>query len=209
MIVTIFGATGMVGKQLVQQALFAGYHVRAYGRNVLDAIALEERHENLELIKGGLFDAGDVEKAIDGADFVCSAIGGGIDSMDNTRSLGMKFIVAAMEKKGVKRILAVGGMGCLQADENTQIWEKDSFPEEYQYVTSEHVKALGYLMESTLNWTFVCAPDILNEPLTGTYQTSRDYPAGAGHICCGDLAHFILAEAVQNKYVKCKVGIGN
>jgi putative NADH-flavin reductase len=209
MIVTIFGATGTVGKQLVKQALFAGYTVRAYGRNVFDGIADEERHEHLVLIKGGLFDAGDVEKAIDGADFVCSAIGGGIDSMDNTRSLGMKFIVAAMQKKGVKRIMAVGGMGCLQADDKTQIWEKDSFPEEYQYVTSEHVKALGYLMESKLNWTFVCAPDILKEPVTGTYQTKKDYPAGGLQINAGDLAHFMLTEAIQNNFVKCKVGIGN
>ena len=34
MTITIFGATGMVGKQLVQQALFKGYTVKAFGRNV-------------------------------------------------------------------------------------------------------------------------------------------------------------------------------
>jgi putative NADH-flavin reductase len=209
MIVTIFGATGMVGKKLMQQALHQGHHVRAYGRNVFDLIATEERHENLELIKGGLFDKSDVQKAIKGADFVLSAIGGNIDAMDNTRSLGMKNIVEAMQKTGVKRIIAIGGLGCLQADAEKQLWETENFPEVYQYVTAEHCKALQFLQESNLDWTFVCPPDILDAAITGKYEVKTDYPAGSFSIHAGDLAHFMIAEAQQNLYIRCKVGIGN
>ncbi|MEI9958701.1 MAG: NmrA family NAD(P)-binding protein [Ferruginibacter sp.] len=32
--IIIFGATGLVGKQLVQQALLNGHMVKAFGRNV-------------------------------------------------------------------------------------------------------------------------------------------------------------------------------
>jgi len=40
----VFGATGMVGKQLVQQALFKGHHVRAFGRNVYTTDFLETKN---------------------------------------------------------------------------------------------------------------------------------------------------------------------
>ncbi|MBK7883066.1 MAG: NAD(P)H-binding protein [Chitinophagaceae bacterium] len=60
--VIIFGATGMVGKQLVQQALFKGYKVKAFGRNVFTTAFL--KNDKLELVQGALFDAGEVLKAI-------------------------------------------------------------------------------------------------------------------------------------------------
>ncbi len=209
MIITIFGATGLVGKNLVQQALFAGYNVRAYGRNVHELIDDAERKENLEIIKGGLFDKSDVADAIKGADFVLSAIGGATDVTDNTRSLGMKYIVEAMEKNKVIRIVAVGGMGCLQADEDTLISETENFPDAYKTVTEEHLKALQYLRQSNLQWTFVCPPMITNESITGKYQTKADYTFESDTITAGDVAQFMLTEAVQNNFVNVKVGIGS
>ena len=115
----IFGATGMVGKQLVQQALFGKNHVKAFGRNVHTTDYLET--ENLELVQGALFDEGEVYNAIKGCDAVLSAIGGSMDGTDKTRTLGMKNIIKQMQKAGVKRIIAIGGLGVLNADENSQI----------------------------------------------------------------------------------------
>ena len=99
----VFGATGMVGKQLVKQALFNGHTVKAYGRNVFT----EEfpKDDNIELVQGALFDAGQVLKSIKGCDAVLSALGGSFDGTDKTRSLGMKNIVEQMEKAAVKTFL--------------------------------------------------------------------------------------------------------
>ncbi|MEZ5028691.1 MAG: NAD(P)H-binding protein [Ferruginibacter sp.] len=49
----VFGATGMVGKMIVQQALYMGHHVKAFGRNVYTTDYLQT--DNLELVKGALF----------------------------------------------------------------------------------------------------------------------------------------------------------
>ena len=38
MVITIFGATGMVGTKLVAQALAKGFVVKAFGRNVENLI---------------------------------------------------------------------------------------------------------------------------------------------------------------------------
>src|SRR5688500_1871464 len=113
MIVTIFGATGMVGMELVKQALHNGFTVKAYGRNVFTTEFPTD--DNVQIVQGALFDGGQVRKAIKGSDAVLSALGGSFDGTDKTRSLGMKNIVEQMEKASVKRIIAVGGMGVLAA----------------------------------------------------------------------------------------------
>ena len=117
MIVTVFGATGRVGKYIVRMALAKGYNVKAFGRNIESLIDADFNNDKLETIKGFVFDKTDVLKAVSGSDVIFSALGGGIDGSDKTRSLGIKNITEQMLKAGVKRILAVGGMGSLKDDE--------------------------------------------------------------------------------------------
>ena len=205
----IFGATGMVGSQLVKQALYNGHHVKAYGRNVFTANLPESKE--IEIIQGALFDEKQVNKAIKGCDAVLSALGGNIDGTDLTRSLGMKNIVAQMQKLKVPRIAAVGGMGILNANEDTLIMDTPEFPPEYIPVSVEHFKAYNYLKKSTLNWTFVCPPDIVDAEVTGSYTTNADYPPVSNkfRINAGDLAMFMLKEITANEYIHHRVGISN
>ena len=205
----IFGATGMVGIQLVQQALFGKNQVKAFGRNVYTTDYLET--ENLELVQGALFDEDEVYHAIKDCDEVISAIGGSMDGIDKTRTLGMKNIIKQMQKAGVKRIVAIGGLGVLNADENSLLIDKEDYPAEYKAVGFEHKKAFELLNESGLDWTFVCPPGIINEGPTGTYVTKANYPPEENKykINAGDLAMFMLKELKKNEYVKQKVGISN
>lgn len=206
--ITIFGATGMVGVEIVKQALWRKHKVTAFGRNVFD-LRLED--ENLRLFKGALFDEAEVLEAVTGADVVLSAIGGSIDGSDKTRSLGIKNIIAQMNKAGVKRIIALGGLGILNADDDTLLIDTPSYPAEFIPVGNEHRKAYEYLKTSELNWTFICSPNILNNGPTGNYILSHDYPPQPNkfQINAGDLAQFMLNEIEKNEFVKARVGISN
>lgn len=205
----IFGATGMVGKQLVQQALFKKNHVKAFGRNVHTTDYLET--ENLQLVQGALFDEGEVFNAIKGCDAVISAIGGSMDGTDKTRTLGIKNIIKQMQKAGVKRIIAIGGLGVLNADDVSFLVDKDDYPAEYKAVALEHKKAYELLNKSGLDWTFVCPPNIINAGPTGSYVTNTNYPPQQNNykINAGDLAMFMLNELEKNEFVKQRVGISN
>jgi putative NADH-flavin reductase len=207
----IFGATGMVGKQLVKQALYMGHHVKAYGRNVFTENLPE--HKELELIQGALFDEKQVLTAIKGCDAVLSALGGAFDGTDVTRSLGMKNIVAQMQKSSCKRIIGIGGLGILNAsaDDETLIMDQPDFKPEYIPVSMEHFKAYNFLKASALDWTFVCPPDIIDAEVTGHYTTNADYPPATNkyRINAGDLAMFMLKEMTANEYIQHRVGISN
>ena len=202
----VFGATGQVGVQLVKQALWRGYALKAFGRNVYD---LNIEDDRLELVKGALFDAGDVLHALNGCDAVLSVIGGAFDGADKARSLGMKTIVEQMPKAHLTRIVALGGMGVLNGAEGEMLMDEKDYPEEYLPVGNEHRKAYQHLLASDLDWTFVCSPDIINEGPTGNYISSKDVPPEPNRyrINAGDLAQFMLNELERNEFVKSRVGI--
>jgi uncharacterized protein len=207
--VIVFGATGQVGFQLVKQALWKGWKVKAFGRNVFD-ITIE--NENLQLIRCALFDETEVFNALKNCDAVLSALGGGFDGTDKTRSLGMKNIVKQMDKGGCKRIIAIGGMGVLNSQEEDKLlMDMPEFPKEYLPVSNEHRAAYDVLKNSASDWTFVCPPDIKNGEATGVFHTAANYlpTPNQYHISNGDLALFMLNELEKNEYVKMRVGISN
>jgi len=205
--IIVFGATGIVGRQLVKQALHKGYQVKAFGRNVYTEDLPD--NDQLELVVGALFDTGQVYQAIKGCDAVLSALGGDSSGSDLTRSLGMKNIVAQMQKAGVKRIVAVGGLGSLNADEDTLIMDTPDYPSGSLAVSKEHWKAYQYLKDSGLDWTIVCPPEIVDDEATGVFHSFADYlpPAYSDSINAGDLALFMLNEMNKKEFVHHRVGI--
>jgi uncharacterized protein len=207
--IIIFGATGVVGNQLVKQALYNGHKVRAFGRNVFTEDLPKD--DMLELVQGALFDEGQVYKAIRGCDAVLSSLGGDATGSDVTRSLGMKNIVTQMHKAGVKRIVAVGGMGILNTENEILVMDEPGFPADYLPVSKEHLKAYEYLKASDLDWTMVCPPDIIDAEVTGHFITAADHlpSPDSNRVTAGDLALFMLNELERKEFVHHKVGISN
>jgi len=208
--IIIFGATGMVGKQLVKQSLNKGHHVIAFGRNVHTAGFPD--NEMLQIIQGALFDQQQVFDALKNCEAVLSALGGASDGNDKTRSLGMKNIVEQMTRSNVSRIVAVGGMGSLNvADDDDIILNTPSYPKQFLPVGKEHYKAFEYLKASELSWTMVCPPDIIDADATGLFHTAANYlpQPNQYRINAGDLALFMLNELEKNEFVHQRVGISN
>lgn len=206
--ITIFGATGMVGRQLVREALIMGHKVKAFGRNVFTTDFPDNK--NLEVIPGALFDEDQVYKAIKDSDAVISVVGGSVDGMDKTRSLGMKNIVRQMEKAGVKRIIALGGKGILDSTDGL-LMDEPNYPEEYLAVGKEHYEAYRHLEQSALDFTMIGSPDIVEGAPTGLFQTAANEPPenDNNRIFSGDLSLFMLQELKNGKYIRQRVGISN
>ncbi|MDB5250287.1 MAG: putative NADH-flavin reductase [Segetibacter sp.] len=209
MIITVFGATGQVGKRIVRSALAKGHTVRAFGRNVTGLIDEDLQNDKLHVIKGFVFEEEDVYNAVNGAGAVLSALGGAFDGVDKTRSLGIKNIAAQMQKAGVQRIVALGGSGTLEAAGGGFVMEEPEFPEQFLPVAREHTQAFLNLQQSPLEWTFVCAPTINDEDATGNYITNDTYPPtpNKNFITAGDIADFMMSEVEQPKHVKQRVGM--
>jgi uncharacterized protein YbjT (DUF2867 family) len=70
--VAVFGASGNIGRHVVDQLLAAGHHVNAYVRN---PAKLGVTQPNLRIVHGELTDAAAIARAVDGADTVINALG--------------------------------------------------------------------------------------------------------------------------------------
>lgn len=207
MIVTIFGATGQVGKQLVTHVMAKGWKVKAFGRNAEKL--LDRENDQFSCIKGYVFSEEDVSFAIKGSDAVLSALGGAFDGTDKTRSLGIKNIIAGMEKNGVKRVIALGGTGVLPDANGGYLMDASSYPSEYIPVGLEHKQAYEYLKESNLDWTFVASPNIIQADADNNFEVKSEESTGGPEISTGNLALFMVEELERNEYIHQRVGISN
>lgn len=209
MILTVFGATGMVGNVVLEQALSKDFIVKAFGRNIEKL--LDSTNRDLISIKGYVFDEHEVYDAIKGSDAIISALGGAFDGSDKSRSLGIKNIVKQMQKANVNRIIVVGSTSVLNADETHLYVDLPDFTPMYLPVGLEHKKAYEYLKECTLDWTMVCPPEIVNQTANGKYVTTANYLPEPNYkkISVGNLVSFMLKELTENKYVNQRVGISN
>ncbi len=208
--IVVFGAAGRTGKYLVEYALLAGHKVTAFDRHAANEHT--PKHENYTHVAGDVYNQEQVDKAIEGKDVVISAIG--TNQIEgpavNLMSDGMKAFSAAMKKHKVKRVLAVGGLAVLQLNQTTQLIDKPDYPAEYKNVGTGHNKVYHVFLETDLDWTFVCCPNIMDAPRGGKYNINKDYPAeGLFEISTGNLADFILKEMEENKFLKTRVGIAN
>lgn len=209
MTVTIFGATGMVGHQLIVHCLAKGWQVRAFGRNVAHLIDRDLRTKELEVIKGYVLDESNVRQAIKGSNAVLSALGGAFDGTDRTRSLGIKNIIGQMLATGVHRIVALGGLGVLPDEDGNFLLDGPNYPAQYIPVGLEHKQAYLYLREAPLQWTFVCPPNILPADADNHFEALAEKPAVKYEINAGNLALFMVNELERNEFVQQRVGISN
>lgn len=92
---TVFGATGGTGRQLIEQALAEGNDVTAYVRNPSKLVA---SHQPLTIVQGELHDRANIERAVNGADAVVSLLGPrpGEDSKSKPLAQGIQNIIGAM-----------------------------------------------------------------------------------------------------------------
>lgn len=201
--VIVFGATGRTGLQIVKRALEKGHKVTAFVR---DPSKITLQHPNLTLVMGDALLQESVSSAMKGQEAVLSAL----SATDSShRLVFIHHIINAMRQHKVKRIIAIGGIGALQASEHLKVYETTTFPKEYIEITQAHIRVLDALLTSRLEFTFVCPPMILEGERTGKYSTQDGYPTKGWSITTGDLADFIVSELTARQFIGKKVGISN
>ena len=190
--VLLFGATGRTGRYTLVQALDRGHRVTAFVR---DESKVDVRHPQLTLFQGDVLDAERVKSSMEGIDTVISALGR-LDA--DQRVVAAENIIAAMHQHGARRIIAIGGLGCLQLTETMRHNESPSFPAFFRKTSLAHWEVCRRLMASGLDWTFMCPPEIRDGPPTASCATCASYapPGGAyGQVTTGDLARCMLDAA--------------
>jgi len=206
--IALIGATGFVGKALLEELLARGHEVTALAR---DPAKLQPR-PHLQVAKADVLDADEVRAAVAGADTVISAYNAGWANPDlyNEFLRGTRAIVAGTKAAGVKRYIVIGGAGSLYAPDGTQLVDSPNFPAAIYPGASAARDALTELRnETSLAWTQL-SPPVAFHPgspteRTGKYRVGSDTPLstgeGPGTISAADLAVAVVDELEAPQHI--------
>ena len=196
--VLVIGASQGIGLETVRTALAAGHRVRAFARSA-DRIALSD--PNLERWPGNALDGHDVAAALDGVSVVVQALG--VPTRDLLGSVRLfsdatNILVPALEKAGIRRLLAVTGFGAGDSRDAISPLQRLPFRLVFGRAYDDKDAQEMRIRRSALDWTLIRPGVLTGGRPTGRYRV-LDTPASwrNGLIARADVAHFIVEQITQ------------
>lgn len=135
------------------------------------------------MVKGDVTNAADVQKTLEGADFVTVVLGTR-NKLEPTKvlSTGMKNILDAMKQANLRRVSV-----CLSS---FLFFDPDKVPKQFEHLNGEHKAMLELTKTSGLDFIAVLPPHIANEP-SGEINVLHDKSPGRV-VSKLDLAKFLV-----------------
>jgi len=137
--VLVTGASGFVGKHVVEQLVAAGLCVRVLVRRTSSVTALKRLP--VELIWGDLRDEGSLSAAVQGVEVLvnlAAAMGGSREEMMRSTVCGTKCLFTAARLAGVRRVVHISSMGVLPMGKeyrSSPLPEAELYESELRYLT--------------------------------------------------------------------------
>ncbi|AVH57098.1 MULTISPECIES: NAD(P)-dependent oxidoreductase [Streptomyces] len=205
---TVFGATGGIGQEIVRQALAAGHQVTAVVR---DPARLTVTGAGLEVFRADLTDPEALPPAVAGRDAVLSGLGARGRKDAGVAARLTRSVLAAMEAEGTRRLLVVSAAPVGPAPEGDTAIDRATRGLVSRLLKDIYadLKAMeDELARSATDWTVVRPPRLQNKPVTGSYRTVvGGFPLKGRFIGRADVAHAMLAMIDDPGTVKQGVGV--
>ena len=217
---TIFAATGGVGRQLLGQAVAAGHDVTAVVRSPEKLSGPSVRVVRADLTAA---DPAALESAVGGADAVLSGLGPRSNADAGIAAQGTAAIVAAMQATDVRRIVVVSAapVGTVPSPGRPRPPRHDPGDGFFMRHLFSHVAGTLFgkvytdlalmediLRDSGLDWTVVRPPRLSSKPGTGRYRTAYGQNVRGGWIVPrADVAHLMLGALGQPETIKQVIGV--
>ena len=131
--VLVTGATGFLGKYVVEELVEHGYEVRAFGRNSKVGRSLE--NSSVSFFQGDLTKVEDVVEACKGMDLVVhagalSTVWGPWEDFYQANVLGTKYVLQACRENGLQRLVYVSSPSIYAAPKDQLGIKESDAPEE-------------------------------------------------------------------------------
>lgn len=219
---TIFAATGGIGRHILDQAVAAGHDVTAVVRNPGKLSRDDVRTVTADLATS---DPAALESAVEGADVVLSGLGPRSNADAGVATQGTRAIVRAMEATGVRRIVVVSAapVSTVPSPGNPKPPKHDpgdGFFMRHLFsplgkiplgkVFADLAVMEDILRDSALDWTVVRPPRLTDKPLTAAYRTAYGQNLRRGFLVSrADVAHLMLHVIDKPDTIKQAIGIAN
>jgi putative NADH-flavin reductase len=200
----LLGATGGIGRAVLDQALQRGHTVTAFVRS---PEKLGAPRAGLTVVKGDPRSVDELRVALPGHDAVLSALGPPGAGPTTINSDCARSTVAAMQTAGVPRLLIVS-VAVLFENQGPLFWlfRKTLL----RNITKDSAEMERIVVASGLDWTIVRPPTLTNGRMTGRYRIEDDcMPSGGIFVSRADVAEFLLDELGHGAHVRRMVGMAS
>ncbi|WP_058830483.1 NAD(P)-dependent oxidoreductase [Paenibacillus polymyxa] len=205
----LLGATGRVGRYILDYALTDGHTVTALVRSPdkLDDFA-SQYGTQLQIVQGDATNAKDIAQALKGGPaVVISAL-----NTDGTTTLSVStgLLIRLMQEQSIHRLITVGTAGILQSRTEPSLYRYESSDTRRRSTRAaeEHRRVYELLRESALDWTIVCPTYLPDGGRTGVYRVEKDFlPEGGSQITTADTADFTYRQWKSCDFIRTRVGI--
>ncbi|WP_405760820.1 NAD(P)H-binding protein [Streptomyces sp. NBC_01420] len=206
---TVFGATGGIGQEVVRQAVAAGHEVTAVVR---DPARLAVPLSDVTVHTAARVDDPEaLREAVAGRDAVLSGLGAKGRKADGIAERLTRSVLTAMEAAGTRRLLVVSAAPVAPQPADDPLLDRvmlSMIGAILKEVYADLTAMEAALAASATDWTSVRPPKLTNGPLTGTYRTVvGGNPRSGRSISRADVAHAMLALIDDPASVKQGVGV--
>jgi putative NADH-flavin reductase len=200
--VLVLGGTRGVGKAVVPAAHLAGHTLTVMARH---AAGFASSVSGVRMVVGDAADATDIDRATAGQDAVVWTVGVGPGRRPvQVFSRGTQFLLAAMDRHHVRRLICVTGIGAGDSKGHGGfLYDRILQPVFMKSIYEDKDRQEAQIRDSTLDWTIVRPAALTNGPATGLYQTlTSRHESRARRLSRADVADFIVANLTAPEYVR-------
>jgi putative NADH-flavin reductase len=190
--VLVIGGTRGTGREVVMAAVAAGHELTLLARHA-ERIALPVT--GVRVVAGDAGDADDLERAVAGQHAVVWTVGiGPTRKPVDLFSRGTHFLLAAMHKHGVRRLVCVTGVGAGDSrGHGGFLYDRIIRPFFMRTIYDDKDRQETLLRASDADWTIVRPGTLTNGPATGLVRALTDLDGvTAGKVSRADVAAFIV-----------------
>ena len=190
--ITLFGATGRTGRQILSQALAEGHLVTAVGRSPR---AVFEPHPQMQIAVAAFDDQVAVRAAMHGCDAVLSAVGAPLSrAVTSVHEDSARAILRVMQAETIRRLVVVSSGGTNpQHDPNLPFVFEQVFKRLFINIYHDQIRMEQHIMASDRDWTIIRPPQLTDDVLDTRYRTAEAYAiAGGNSVSRADVAHLML-----------------
>jgi putative NADH-flavin reductase len=205
-IIALFGATGKTGKILLKKLLEHDFKVKALVRS---PEKLSVSSPNLVVIKGDVLVATDVLEAVRDTDAVISVIGHVRNCPPDLQSQTIKYILSAMKRTGIKRLINLTGGGVKVAGDNPRLPDrilafamKNLLGKAIRNRFIDGENHVQLIKQSDADWTVVRSPFIHSRPAKGIVNVGCVGCIKGYSITTDDLTDFIIKILEKNSNIR-------
>ncbi|KWX71672.1 3-beta hydroxysteroid dehydrogenase [Paenibacillus riograndensis] len=207
--VVVFGATGTIGRAIVQEALKRKHEVTAVVRN---PASLELQHEHLHVATADILDPATVAEAVRGHEEVISAFGPAA-GRENDLLRAAESLLEGMQAAGLERLLVIGGAGSLKTESGEWLMDAPGFPEKFRPLAEAHGHAYEIYSGSSLDYTYISPPATIRPGRrTGQFRIGLDRLVvdenGDSSISVEDFAVAVIDELEEGNFSRTRFTVG-